>query len=250
MECVQRSYKAHEDFVCTITEAGRNAGTSAQATHDVESKGIYAVRPVGIQSDRVLKSFDTGGVQSAQVPDMEVEMETHEKLRYRAWLLAIGADRWYECVDCVERMKIVEILEDEFARAKAAGEPLEKERAFLTKHGIVISDIPVHVEVPTSHEEQEKVDLRLEERLCEMVTKDNGQAAHILQATSLCRREKCTKVHQSAPKRSTKPATIKAEVDCPLRNDCEAAPMMPSLYQPWCRDATVTSRQRVIGLVS
>lgn len=58
-------------------------------------------------------------------------METHEKLRYRAWLLAIGADRWYECVDRVERMKVVEILEDEFVRAKAAGEPLEKEPAGL-----------------------------------------------------------------------------------------------------------------------
>ena len=62
-------------------------------------------------------------------------METLEKLRYRAWLLAVGADRWYECVDRVERMKIVEILEEEFARAKASGEPLEKERAFLAKHG-------------------------------------------------------------------------------------------------------------------
>ena len=91
-------------------------------------------------------------------------METHEKLRYRAWLLAIGADRWYECVDRVERIKIGEILEEEFARAKAAGEPLEKERAFLAKHGIVISDVSVHVEVPLSQEEQEKVDLRLESR--------------------------------------------------------------------------------------
>ena len=91
-------------------------------------------------------------------------METHEKLRYRAWLLAIGADRWYDCTDRIERMKIVEILEEEFARAKAASEPLEKERAFLVNHGIAMSDLPVHVEVPTSQEEQEKVDLRLEEQ--------------------------------------------------------------------------------------
>lgn len=57
--------------MCTITEAGRNAGMFAQSAHDVESKGIYAVRPMGIQSDRVLQRFDTGRVQSAQVPDME-----------------------------------------------------------------------------------------------------------------------------------------------------------------------------------
>lgn len=105
-------------------------------------------------------------------------METQEKLRYRAWLLAIGADRWYECVDRVERMKIVEILEEEFARAKAEGELLEKERAFLAKYGIVISDVPVQVEVPFSQEEQEKVDLRVEEQVCGMVTDGNAQATH------------------------------------------------------------------------
>lgn len=55
-------------IVCTITEAGGNAGMSAQAAHVVEGKGIYAVRPIGIQSDRVLQRFDTGGVQAAQFP--------------------------------------------------------------------------------------------------------------------------------------------------------------------------------------
>ena len=105
-------------------------------------------------------------------------MEMHEKLRYRAWLLAIGADRWYDCTDRIERMKTVEILEEEFARAKASGEPLEKERAFLAKHGIVISDIPVHLEVPVSREEQEKVDLGHGEQACRTLTSDDVQAVH------------------------------------------------------------------------
>ena len=112
-------------------------------------------------------------------------METHEKLRYRAWLLAIGADRWYECVDRVERMRIVEILEEEFARAKAAGEPLEKERAFLHKHGIVISDVPVQVETPTYLEEEHNVDLVQGKRECRMQKNAETQALPAHHAAAL-----------------------------------------------------------------
>lgn len=53
-------------------------------------------------------------------------METLEKLRYRAWLFAIGADRWYECVDRVERMKIVEILEDELRAQEPQASPSKR----------------------------------------------------------------------------------------------------------------------------
>lgn len=93
-------------------------------------------------------------------------METREKLRYRGWLLALGAERWYDCTDRVERMKVVEILEEEFARAKAAGEPLEKERRFLANRGITISDVPVQVEVASSLKEQANIDLGQGNRVC------------------------------------------------------------------------------------
>lgn len=68
MECVERALIEHMRIVGPLPKPGGNATMSAQSAHDVESKGIYAVRPIGIQSDRVLQRFDTGGVQAAQFP--------------------------------------------------------------------------------------------------------------------------------------------------------------------------------------
>lgn len=62
VECVERARIEHMRIVGPLPKPGGNAAMSAQAAHDVESKGIYAVRPIGIQSDRVLQRFDTGGV--------------------------------------------------------------------------------------------------------------------------------------------------------------------------------------------
>jgi hypothetical protein len=99
-------------------------------------------------------------------------METPEKLQNRAWLLTLGAELWYPYVDRIERMKIVDILTVEFARAKAAGEPLIKERARLENLGIRIVDVPVHPETPTDTELKENAPFLHDKSLCESLAND------------------------------------------------------------------------------
>ena len=62
--------------------------------------------------------------------------EKSERLTDRAWLLALGTFHRKFCVGKQDLEGELEILGEELARVRAAGEPLEELTAFLDKHGI------------------------------------------------------------------------------------------------------------------
>jgi hypothetical protein len=64
------------------------------------------------------------------------EPEEIERLADRAWLLALGTFHRKVCVGKLDLKGELEILGEELARVRAAGEPLEELDAFLDKHGI------------------------------------------------------------------------------------------------------------------
>ena len=65
---------------------------------------------------------------------------TQEKLTDRVWLLAFGAVHWRACMGEKDLSDVHEILVEEFARAKATGEPLEELRAYLAERGVSVSE--------------------------------------------------------------------------------------------------------------
>lgn len=77
-----------------------------------------------------------------------VKIENHrnigrdaEKLTDRADLLAFGVLYWRDCVGRKDLEWALEILGEEFARAKTLGEPLEELRGYLVEHGVTVPEV-------------------------------------------------------------------------------------------------------------
>jgi hypothetical protein len=66
--------------------------------------------------------------------------EETERLTDRVWLLALGTYHRKVCVG-LDLGGELEILGEELARMRAAGEPIEEVHAFLAKHGIHVSEL-------------------------------------------------------------------------------------------------------------
>ena len=64
-----------------------------------------------------------------------------EKLVDRANLLALGALYWRDCMGRKDLEWALEILGEEFARAKTLGEPLEELRRYLVERGVTVPEV-------------------------------------------------------------------------------------------------------------
>jgi hypothetical protein len=77
------------------------------------------------------------------------EREGIDRLTDRVWLIAFGFVHWRSCLGRKEQEGLdagLEILSEEFARVKAAGERLEDLRAYLAEHGFRVSELPIPAE--------------------------------------------------------------------------------------------------------
>jgi hypothetical protein len=85
--------------------------------------------------------------QMAELKTANLGREETERLTDRAWLLALGTFHRKVCVGKLDLKGELEILGEELARIKAAGEPLEGLHAFLAKHGIQVPVLAVRPQI-------------------------------------------------------------------------------------------------------
>jgi hypothetical protein len=98
--------------------------------------------------------------QMAELKTANLGREETERLTDRAWLLALGTFHRKVCVGKLHLKGELEIFGEEFARIRAAGEPLEKLNVFLDKHGI-------HVPVNAMQPEVDRTSKRILDYLAE-----------------------------------------------------------------------------------
>jgi hypothetical protein len=87
--------------------------------------------------------------ESRATPDRPGREEI-DRLTNRVWLIALGLVHFRSCLGRKEKEAlddVLEILSDEYARVKAAGEPLEDLRAYFAEHGLRVSELPVPAKV-------------------------------------------------------------------------------------------------------
>ena len=83
----------------------------------------------------------------AELTAAKLGREETERLTDRVWLLALGTYHRKVCVGKLDLGGELEVLGEELARMRAAGEPVEEMHTFLAKHGIHVPVLVVQPQV-------------------------------------------------------------------------------------------------------